>query len=67
MLDYKQAYENIEKDMKLTDMDLVMPLVEEEDAAPFLTGMNGWGLSKQSPRCGMYLISGEQTDPPLFS
>lgn len=46
VLDYKQAYENIEKDMKLTDMDLVMPLVEEGRRSTLLNRDERLGIVK---------------------
>ena len=58
-LDYKPAYENIEEDMKLTDMDLVMPLAKEGRRSALLGRDERLGIVKAVP--------GELTDPLLFS
>lgn len=49
-LDYKPAYESIEEDMKLTDMDLVMPLVEEGRRSALLGRDERLGIVKAVPQ-----------------
>ena len=49
-LDYKPAYESIEEDMKLTDMDLVMPLLEEGRRSALLGRDERLGIVKAVPQ-----------------
>ena len=49
-LDYKPAYENIEEDMKLTDMDLVMPLAKEGMRSALLGRDERLGIVKAVPQ-----------------
>ena len=49
-LDYKPAYENIEEDMKLTDMDLVMPLAKEGRRSALLGRDERLGIVKAVPQ-----------------
>ena len=66
-LDYKPAYENIEEDMKLTDMDLVMPLAKEGRRSALLGRDERLGIVKAVPQArSVSYIGGAEGPTSVF-